>query len=274
MALIGFSLDVTHTDPLKKAQIAAENGIDILELKLDNPILDPEKITSETEKKLKEIVENYNLKVTVHAPYIGVNLAGPGEWLIEASKKRLQQAIDFAEQWEAIYVLVHGGRIPRDMQKWQESIPELTNKFVTNIQELTDYAKEKGLVLTLENTTPYNGYNIVDSLDKFTDILHRVDVLKAVIDVGHLNLTSDIYELNKITNNALFNERLAGFHIHNNNKKYDQHVGIDKGLIDFNKLQPVFEQFYDRVFICELDDIKEVLKFKEYIFNFRPKSEN
>ncbi|MHA1687139.1 MAG: sugar phosphate isomerase/epimerase family protein [Candidatus Heimdallarchaeaceae archaeon] len=265
MVKIGFSIDVRHIDPLAKANEAAKCGIEYLELKLDNPKLDPEHITSETKSKMKKIIADYSLKTTVHAPYIGVNLAGPGKWIIEASMKRIIQAIEAARQWEAEYVLIHGARVPHDLM-WENQVNDWVETFVDNVRRLVNKAQENGLMMVVENTTPSRDYNIIDNLKKLEFFLEKVEGIGAVIDIGHLHLTSNVYSLEKFVRKDYFAKKIVGFHIHNNHKKKDEHLGYDKGTIDFQRLKDsVFTKFLDRLYVCEMANIADVLHFKEFL---------
>lgn len=95
---------------------------------------------------------------------------------------------------------------------------------------LCDYAKEIGVTVCLENM-PFPDLPLahVSQITRFVDALGK-DNLKVCLDTGHANVCgTDIGEAIR-----LLGDRLAVFHIHDNNGTSDQHLMPGLGNADFS----------------------------------------
>jgi len=263
---VGFSIDVTHKNPFQLLEQAIEKKLDYIEFKADNPLIDPERVTQEKKKRLLDIISTTNIKVTYHGPYLGINLVGPGEWIVEASLKRIKSSIGFAAELEAEYFLIHGGRIYHDYLVWDQILEKSWNEFVKNVDKLSSFASKVGLEVVIENTTPSTNTNLIDNVSRMHQLIEELENIGLVVDIGHLNLTSNVYSIEKAIKNDYFREHLKGFHIHNNNGKKDEHLSFNNGKVDYQRLkQNVFSALKDKIYICEVGTVCESVAFKNFL---------
>ena len=154
-----------------------------------------------------------------------------------------------------------------------ESFPtdtSLENKYMENIlvlKELTEYAKDKDIVICIENLRKFTS-----EVDELLYIVNSVggDNIGICLDTGHLNLNSKDQE--GFIKRA--GKYLKALHIADNEGYTDQHMmPFGKGNVDFLKvMQALKEVKYDGLFNLEIPGERncplEIRKYKiDYIKN-------
>ena len=147
--------------------------------------------------------------------------------------------------------------------------PYSVHRTLFGFENWTDWGNfaSTGIDLVVENTVKGYHYNLIDSMEKMKDFIVFNPELKYVIDLGHLNLTSDIYSAESVTkNNSPLKSKTKGFHVHNNHGDFDSHLSHKKGSIDFKRLKDnIFSQMKDAIYICEMNSFQDVISFRKFL---------
>ena len=94
-----------------------------------------------------EILESYNLKYSIHAPFMDVNIASPQDQSRLNSIAQIKSSIDLANEINAEAVVVHPGLISFLANKYfKKEVYEFANE---SIKEIGDYAKDLGVMATI-----------------------------------------------------------------------------------------------------------------------------
>lgn len=171
------------------------------------------------------------LQTTIHAPFLDLNPGALDPSIRAASRHRIQQVMQAAEQLRPLAIVVHPGydeiRYGGNRLAWLENS-------INFWQEFTPRARELGTVLALENIFEKEPSTIKSLLDAINDPCFR-----HCFDVGHWNMFTTV------TLEEWFNE-LGGYiaecHIHDNHGYSDAHLPVGEGAINFTKFFPLLIQ--------------------------------
>jgi len=214
----------------------AENRFIVVEVKCEEPLFNPAKVSEENLRELEELVESMSLKLSLHAPYIDVNLASLNDYAYRSSMKAVKRSVELASRLNALYLTLHCGGFSSDYpsklfsRAWERS--------KRCVARLADYASELGVVLGLENKEKAKKRNILVTPQEFALFMDGMDEgVGVVYDVGHAN-TWGLTAEKHIDFISSISEKLIAFHVHDNDGTDDQHLEIGKGKIDFDALIP------------------------------------
>jgi len=129
-------------------------------------------------ERVKELLSNYNFRYTVHAPDV-INLKiKTNPWHYQV----MEATIEFAGEINAEVVVYHYGEVDHSID-----VPERVQRKteIVALRELADLAKEKGVVIGVENV----GHPVSEVLKLVRAVNHPN--VKLVIDVGHLFIVSN-----------------------------------------------------------------------------------
>lgn len=202
--------------------------------------------------RLGKFAAENNIGVSVHAAFDdGINLGTKNRELLQITRRRVRESVDFAERVNAKYLTVHGGfcslgyaltpRSENPLPPFQQVREVLGGKefasFKTRIYQevgaLREYAKERGVVVALENLHgfSYDRTRFPVTPQDFIECQAALgDDLPLVYDSGHANstgLTASEFILAVGLNN------IVGAHIHDNDGTDDQHLSLGEGNINF-----------------------------------------
>jgi len=180
-------------------------------------------------KIIKKISQSRGLNLTVHAPFVDVNIASPNSSFRRMVLKRLKKSINLANQLDAALWVFHSGLRTgvshlHPGEDWKLNLH--------SIRELLDAADENGVKITIENTPepfPFILKSVDDFLHFYKDI-GNVD-LGLTLDIGHANVNGQIYNFIE-----KFSDRLIHVHASDNDGTFDSHQGIGEGDIDWRNV--------------------------------------
>jgi len=245
---LGFQPDIDHS--LNDAfEFADKNGFNHIELLLDHPNFYHENISSE---EVAELSNSYEIEVLIHASAINTNFISVSSEMRKASYRELEKTILFSERCDARLVTIHIGWNPgfitaRGFVFKEEWYDRHNEKVLT--EELLPFLRENEII-AIENTI-----NISGGIKRgFERIIEKTDV-KLTFDIGHYAVKGghDIFIENF--------DRVENVHLHDNRGKYDEHLELGKGRIDFR----LIPQDYDKYLTLELRDEDAILGSKEFI---------
>jgi len=209
-------------------------------------------------KKLKELAQSYSLEYSVHAPFAAINIVNPSKPLLTATLKRLKQSIQNARVMEAKLWIFHPG-----MKTGISMIyPGMDWKRNTqSIRTIFTYAKDNGIEAALENVMdPF----IMKTAQDFTKFYSETNEdIGLVLDTGHANITAQLD--NFLTD---LPHKIRHIHAHDNNGKYDEHLGIGYGNIDWKNFATKLKKAsYDKTIVIEAaEHVKESKQTLEDLF--------
>jgi len=182
---------------------------------------------------LQTLINQLKTYPIMHGDYkapLSSELEGVRVAAVEHTKKEIQLASQFSAP-----LIIHAGAIvePRLVKQAKE---KALDNFLLSLNELTQYAKEYGVELWLENLSNYKKnhpfYYIFTTPTEFDYILSRCPDVKFFMDIGHANIGNDnIPEIIK-----RFHSRIIGISISNNDGVRDQHISLYKGTLDYNEI--------------------------------------
>ena len=217
--------------------LAGEMGFDFFEITVEAPAAVPEKIL-DGRKEVLDALHSYNFGVLTHCPwYFSVAHPYPS----------IQKAIDaeFGRVFEASALLgakkttLHTEWMPPGIQER----PVLAARTVETLKRLHKAASEHGLDLLVEN---FNSASF--SIKEFKLFFSELDA-GMTLDVGHASTAAGEGLENYL---AQFRKRVRHVHLHDNNRREDQHLPLGAGKIDIQKAVRELKSFYDGTITLEV----------------------
>ena len=202
-----------------------------------------------------EILESYSLKYSIHAPFMDVNIASPQDQSRLNSIAQIKSSIDLANEINAEAVVVHPGLISFLANKYfKKEVYEFANQ---SIKEIGDYAKNLGVMATIENMPNFESMiyqNIVDLNQLLVE-----NEMHMTLDIGHANHVGYAPE------DMIF-DSIKHVHVHDNLGDDDTHLPLGEGSIDLKYIINTLEsKNYDGIYILEVNDYDSIKKSYEYM---------
>lgn len=202
-----------------------------------------------------EILESYSLKYSIHAPFMDVNIASPQDQSRLNSIAQIKSSIDLANEINAEAVVVHPGLISFLANKYfKKEVYEFANQ---SIKEIGDYAKDLGVMATIENMPNFESMiyqNIVDLNQLLVE-----NEMHMTLDIGHANHVGYAPE------DMIF-DSIKHIHVHDNLGDDDSHLPLGEGSIDLKYIINTLEsKNYDGIYILEVNDYDSIKKSYEYM---------
>ena len=221
-----------------------------------------------------EKLKNLGLNLKLHNYYpvpsesFVMNLASPIEEIRYKSIALASQALEITSRFNMRHYAVHAGMrvdpnpselgsqfLARDLVDEKISM----NLFIESITSLTHLAKRLGVELLVENhvsnlqNLEVYGENVflLSSLDQILSFYNEYGAeTRLLLDVGHLNVSSNALGFSKIEAFQTLHGRIGGYHLHDNDGVSDQHnaFGESAWFIPFlrNEVEYV---------TCEINDV-------------------
>ncbi|WP_405281406.1 sugar phosphate isomerase/epimerase family protein [Methanobrevibacter sp.] len=202
-----------------------------------------------------EILESYSLKYSIHAPFMDVNIASPQDQSRLNSIAQIKSSIDLANEINAEAVVVHPGLISFLANKYfKKEVYEFANE---SIKEIGDYAKDLGVMATIENMPNFESMiyqNIVDLNQLLVE-----NEMHMTLDIGHAN------HVGYAPDEMIF-DSIKHVHVHDNLGDDDSHLPLGEGSIDLKYIIDTLEsKNYDGIYILEVNDYDSIKKSYEYM---------
>lgn len=222
-------------DIFESVRFAWENGFSGIEIWSDVPHCYVDDFSKEKaqRKKLQALLKESLLKVSLHSPISGINIASVNHGIRKESIRQVKAAVDLAQDLSSELLVIHPG-------KKQSILPIVKEMgFNLNIQSITEiknYAMEKGVKVILENCGVETD-DWEENLEDFTRLVNACDI-KVCLDVGHAHCSWGLKE----TFEAL-KDKIIHIHMHDNDKSYDQHLPVGMGSINYEYFTPFLKEF-------------------------------
>jgi sugar phosphate isomerase/epimerase len=229
-----------------------EMGFKHVEIDLIKPHSNLETFTASRIKTLIDIIKRKKATISIHIPYT-VNPSDPIEMIRRANVKYFEKCIILASKIGAKYVTAHIGYC-NGLPTWKGTRENALERLALSLKKILGFAKKYKIYLALENVNPMPAdsefFYLGDSMNDFDYLFSKVrsPYLKMCLDVGHANTIEG--PLAYVTK---YSDKIIGVHIHDNGGKYDEHLAIGEGNIDWKKLVLGFKKIkFDGPFVTEI----------------------
>ena len=202
-----------------------------------------------------EILESFNLKYSVHSPFMDVNIAALQDKSRLNSIDQIKDSIDLANRINAEAVVVHPGLATFLAKKYfLDKVYERSNE---SIKELGEYGNDLGVLTTIENMPIFDAM-IYHNIEDLHETLTSLD-MSMTLDIGHAKHAG-------YSPDAMYFDSIKHVHIHDNFGDDDSHLALGEGSIDLNHIVNTLEnKNYDGIYIIEVNDYDSIKKSYEYM---------
>lgn len=173
-------------------------------------------------RDLREIFTEKRLSVTLHGPYMDLSPGAVDEKIRLMTVERYRQTFDVARILVPATVVLHAGydgrRFDGDVEVWLGQSLKTWPRFIRE-------AEGVGAVLAIENVFEEDPGPIKRLLKALPSPFFGF-----CLDSGHMNIFSKVGMEEWFTE---MGEELREVHIHDNRGKWDEHLAVGDGTIDF-----------------------------------------
>ena len=203
-----------------------------------------------------DVLNSYNLKYTIHAPFMDVNIAALGSKSRECSISQIKSSVDLANKIDASIVVVHPGLIPFLAKEMPEEIYKVADR---SIGEIGEYSKDLGVNTTIENMPAFESM-IYQDMSRLNDTLMNFD-MSMTLDIGHANHSG-------ISPDEMYFDSIKHIHAHDNFGDDDSHLPLGEGSIQLKRIIDIFEdKNYDGIYMIEVNNKDSIKKSLEFLKN-------
>lgn len=243
---LGFStLSVFMKPPESWCDLARKDSFNALEVLCEGPMWPRAGLWKST----IEGIGGNGMEVYMHSPTIDLNPASVNRGIREETLKQLKEAIDMAAGIKARFVTTHPGVIHRP----DPFILDMCREFAMAVLgEASDYAKENGIILSIENM-PFRKTYLCGTSEEL-DVFRERCGSNVTIDVGHAILSPDPTSFLRLKD-------ISYLHVNDNKGDKDSHLCPGDGILDLNMLKCC-----DRM-IIELNRYDNVLRARDIILD-------
>lgn len=240
----------------KYFDIAYSTGLN-LEFGLSSDVLD--RLEFKEVEKVGDMMKNKELACTLHAPFLDLSSGALDSKVLDITRLRFQQAMDVASILKPRCIVFHTGF---DTHHYGGYAEYWIRKCMETWKWVMDYAEKLELKIAVENvfdTNPSVLKKIISSIPH--------PLLGVCLDAGHINVFS------QVPAEEWFDElgdKVFETHLHDNNGKYDEHIGIGTGTFDFQKFFKLLWRDSTRpVLTIEASNPKSVEESMDYLMNLK-----
>jgi sugar phosphate isomerase/epimerase len=175
--------------------------------------------------RLKETLSDYDMTLTLHAPFTDLNLATPFEPVRAAVARTLTDFVKFGEHLGASMITFHPGSVYNEAL-----VPESTENSISILRGLV---KESGgrLTICIENQAKSRSkyhFPLASTIESLELMLAHVEGSRFTLDTGHAHV-SGLDPLNLIER---VGSKLAEIHLSDNAGATDDHLIPGEGTAD------------------------------------------
>ena len=207
------------------------------------------------ENDLIDRINSYELKYTVHAPFIEVNPASVNPALAKASIDEIKRSVDLANTLDSDIVVIHPGRsIFNNDKEYMKSVYKIAED---SLKAVGEYAKDNGVNACIENLPRLRGFMYQD-INLLNETLTELD-MPMTLDIGHAHTAGFAPE-------EMYFDCVKHIHVHDNPGDDDTHLTLGEGSLAVNDFFDVFmSKGYDGIYMLELHSVDSIKKSLEYM---------
>jgi len=178
-------------------------------------------------RALRRVIEDGGLEVTVHAPFVDVNIASPVPTIRRAALKRLKRSMLYARELGSKVWVFHPG-LHSSTAYFHPGLDWKLN--IQSTRELLETARQLDIEIAIENIFDPSPFLLksVDDFMRFYEEL-RSDAPGLAFDIGHAYISNQVAEFIE-----RLSSRIVHIHAHDNDGTSDSHKGIGYGGINWD----------------------------------------
>jgi sugar phosphate isomerase/epimerase len=201
---------------------------------------------------LNRIKQCYDKKYTVHAPFVGINIALPPSPVLNATLRRLKNSIVNAAALDCEMWVFHPG-LTTATSMFYPGVDWVRN--LESVRLLFRFARDHGVEACVENIMKGSVMKNVDEFRRFYDEIG--EDIGLAFDTGHANVVGELEGL--LTG---FSDKMVHVHAHDNHGKSDEHLGVGYGNIDWDMVAKHLKRvsFSRTVIIESVEHIDETIQ--------------
>ncbi len=207
----------------------------------------------EMKEKLIEFKRNTGIEVTIHLPFLDVNLLAYFKEIRDASKKIILKWLDFAREVKITRATMHIGHSAFGIAPDKENYLwiNMYKNMIPYVSEILKQSNKYNIKIGIENLPNKPGRFPVKK--EHFDLLDESIEFYITFDIAHAKFMEE-NEINEFF--SKYGDRIINVHISNSVGNVD-HYGIDSGDINFEKfLTPIKQVADDLTIILEIDAYK------------------
>ncbi len=208
-----------------------------------------------TENINMNILDSYNLKYTIHAPFMDINIAALQWKSRRNSLKQTKDSINLANHIDAEAVVVHPGLAPFLAKKYFQN--KVYDTAIDSIKQIKQYSDDLGVLTTIENMPTFDNM-IYSDINDLNEMLVSLD-MPMTLDIGHANHAG-------YSPDEMIFDSIKHIHIHDNFGDDDSHLALGEGSIELKRIVNNLEsKNYDGIYIIEVNDFDSIEKSYEFM---------
>ncbi len=229
-----------RNDVLREARAFGELGFEFLEVTIEAPEANPEKILKK-QKQLRDELSRYKMKLLAHAPWF-FEITHPYPRIRNAMLAEMKEVVSTAAKLEIEKLTIH----TEPQFSIHANRETLVGSTIDSIATIQKWCADSNIILCVENFTDASF-----SLDEFKKLFREIPELKFTFDVGHANMVKPNGEGISEYLRA-FKGKLAHAHAHDNNGKEDLHLPIGAGKINWETVVSELRRAYNGTITLEI----------------------
>lgn len=199
-----------------------------------------------TFNKIADQLHRHGLKITLHGPFMDLSPGSPDPSVRELARRRFEQMLKLVPVFKPKTVVCHTGF---DWKRYWTMKDEWVENSLEFWSWLGACIRDEGSALMLENVYEHYPEDILVLLENLEN-----QNVGFCFDAGHQNAFSRSSLSEWVEKLKPF---IRQFHLHDNCGKWDDHLGMGKGDIDFPKLFSMVNLQLDDKMIITLEPHRE-----------------
>lgn len=201
---------------------------------------------------LNRLKQSYDVKYTVHGPFVGINIALPSSPLLSTTLRRMKKSIVNASALDCEMWVFHPG-LKTATSMFYPGMDWTRN--LDSVRLLFRFAGDHGVEACVENIMEAFVMKNVEEFKRFyTEIGEDIGL---ALDTGHANVVGQLEGF--LTE---FSDKTVHVHAHDNHGKSDEHLGVGYGNIDWDMVAKHLKRAsFDKIVIVEsVEHIEESMR--------------
>lgn len=218
-------------------------------------------LDSKRVRTLKKLSLSHSLELTLHAPFVDMNIASPNPIFRRTILRQLRKSIHYASQLDCRLWVFHPGK-RTGVSPFYPGLDWKLN--IDAIHELSKTAKQHGVPIAIENL-PEPFPFLMKSVEDFSRFYNDCqEDLGLAFDIGHANMNKQIKDF--VTR---FSSKIVHIHAHDNEGIQDSHFGIGYGNIPWKEVAETIKKtkYHGIVMLESVDHVRESLQTLLKLFN-------
>ncbi|MGQ9680707.1 MAG: sugar phosphate isomerase/epimerase family protein [Candidatus Bathyarchaeia archaeon] len=208
-------------------------------------------------ERLLELKSSYDLQYSVHAPFSDVNIAAFDNTIREAVLRRIENSIKLSSSLEVRAFVLHPGAYT----VLEHFTPgESWRRYLESLKRLLMYSSEYGVPMMIENVPEPHPF-LMKSVEDFKRFFEETQFeVEMVLDIAHANLRGEVKDFLES-----LKDRIGHIHVSDNHGKFDEHLQIGEGGINWSEVMRLIRQagFKGWIVIESFKGVEESIRLLE-----------